>query len=84
MLDAARRTPQPARIHTIGIERAHLIVDFLRGLRTSRDPVEIANILSRLRNALGRIGGTRLFVSRDDSMRLQCVYRVKRREPLLP
>src|ERR1700681_590104 len=70
MLDTARRTPQRAGVHAIGIKREHPAVKLLRALRTGSQPVEIENVLLCLRDRVGRIGGTRPFVSCDDSTRL--------------
>src|SRR4029453_17102397 len=48
-LRRARRAPQrPPWINSGRIERQHLIVEFLRGLRRAREPVEVTDVLSRL------------------------------------
>jgi hypothetical protein len=66
MLDSARRTPQCAWIHAIGIESEHTVVEILRGMRLGSDPIEIANILSCLPDVVWGVCGAWPFVSRDD------------------
>ena len=48
-LNRARRAPEsPPGIDPCRIELQHLLVEFLRGLRRFREPVEIADVLPRL------------------------------------
>src|SRR6202165_5481374 len=66
------------------MDREHLVVQFLRGLRSCCDPVEVANVLACFLNDGRRIRAAWPLVSRNNGARLQRFDHVERSDPLFP
>src|SRR6185295_18556663 len=83
-LDRAHRAPQrPSGIDAAWIKLQHLVVELLRGPRRFREPIEVANVLSRLFDNPRTVVVLGSLVCSDNRARVKRLDFVERRDPLL-